>query len=89
MALVAVNNAVTNGACPGSARAAGSIISAVPMKIAPRKAIGTIRAGYCHGERPRTAPPRFDLECFINRQKGCVMQRDLAMVLAPARGHAA
>jgi len=53
-ALVAVNSAVTNGAWPGSARDTGSIIKTVPMAIAPRNANGTIRAGYCHDERPRT-----------------------------------
>jgi hypothetical protein len=51
----AVNSAVTNGACPGWARVAGSIISAVPIAMAPRKANGRIRAGYCHTDRPRTS----------------------------------
>ena len=54
---VAVNRAVMNGAFPGSARAAGSIISRVPTTIAPRKAKGTMRAGYRHSERFRTRPP--------------------------------
>jgi hypothetical protein len=80
----AVKSAVTTGACPPPARAAGSIINPVAMAIAPRKASGTIRAGYRQRERTTYC------EASVSpREQGARMQLTKVTVFASLRGRAA